>query len=227
MITIYSYDQMASQLSNSFVQRYKQKDVNITGILLARPQHQFAQNEILPHLDFWHYRSDYYTEFFCVGYTDEIPSGDPKAQVVARVGGSDWYFVPQAFIDVVDRLRRETNWSYDDECYLLITNSRFDRNSGRAWLDFEGSIVVNLGQAVKDEAIPSATQLANVLFEFAKSINENETDPVWVFSDRMGLRVLKKSLIEYLLSWLPGAVNKGTKDAIHFVTQDLRPVISK
>lgn len=226
MITIYQYDQMANQLGDSFLHRYKRKDVNITGILLARPQHEFTKKEILPHLDFWHYRSDFYTEFFCVGYTDEIPKEDPKAEVVIRVGGNDWYFSPHAFVQVIDRLQQETSWTYDDECYLLITNSRFDQNTLRAWLDFEGSMVVNLGQAVKDKAIPSATQLATVLFNFAKSINEDETNPVWRFSDKMGLRVLKMSLLEYLLSWLPGAVKKGTRKAIHFVTRDLRPVTS-
>jgi hypothetical protein len=227
MLTIFEYDQIATQLADSFANRYKRNDVNITGVLLARPQHEFAKKETLPHLDFWHYRSDSYTEFFCVGYTDDVPEEDRKAEVVARVGGKEWYFSPKAFIEIVNRIQRETSWRYDDECYLLITNCRFDRSLGRAWLDFEGSMVVNLGQAVKDKAIPSATYLADLLFEFAKNINEDDTDPVWVLSDKLGVRVLKKSLFEYLLSWFPSAMKKGTKQAIHFVTKDLRPLSSK
>jgi hypothetical protein len=222
MIPIYRYQDIQEKLAASFEKRYLRKDVNITGILLARPELEATQKEILPHLDYWHYRSDFYTDFFCIGYTPEKPKEDPKAKVVVTVGGKRWYFSPKAFSEVLDELESQTKWKYDSQCYLIITNSRYERKKKQAFLDFRGGMVVNIGQAVKDEAKESATQLADVLFLFAKNINENSNDPVWEFSDKMGLRVVKRSLKDYLLELLPKQLSRSTKQAIHFVTWDLK-----
>ena len=46
----------------------KRKDAALTGILLARPEDAVARELVLPNLEYWHYRSDYYTDFFCAGY---------------------------------------------------------------------------------------------------------------------------------------------------------------
>jgi hypothetical protein len=221
MIAIYRYQDIQRQLADSFEHRYKRKDVNITGILLARPELEETQKEILPHLNYWHYRSDYYTEFFCIGYTPKKPRDDREAKEVVTIGGEKWYFSPKAFSDVVDHLESQTKWKYDSQCYLIITNSRYDRDRKKASLDFRGGMVVNIGQAVKDEAIHSASQLADYLFQFAKRINEDSKDPVWDFSDSMGLRVVKRSLKDYFLALLPIQLSKSTKQAIHFVTRDL------
>jgi hypothetical protein len=85
MEPVNSYWGMLQTLADGFCTRYKRHDVNITGILFARPVSPFAQKEILPHIDYWHHRSDYYTDFFCPGYLrDDSGQSGP---VVATVGG--------------------------------------------------------------------------------------------------------------------------------------------
>lgn len=224
MIPIYRIDQILNALAEAFKTRYKRRDVNITGILLARPEDPTCKKDILPHLNYWHHRSDYYTEFFCIGYTPERPFDDSSARPVTRVAGADWYFSDRAFTETLVELECKVRWTYDSQSYLLITNTRFDQATGNARLDFRGAMIVNIGDAIKDGAVTSASQLADRLFEFAKRINEDTTDPVWEFSDELGLRVVKGTLRDYLLSLLPREVKKGTRKAIHFVAKDLRAI---
>jgi hypothetical protein len=223
MIAIYKYSEIQDTLREHFEKRYKRKDVNITGVLIARPETKATKEEIIPHLDYWHYRSDYYTEFFCVGYTPKRPDDDPTAQPVARVDRKQWYFSSQAFSEVLDEIERQTKWRYDSKAYLIITNSRYDRVANEARLDFSGAMVIDIGDAIKHEAIASASQLADGLFEFAKHLNENTRDPVWEFSDKQGFRVLRRSLRDYLIQRLPKYLRQPTRQAIHFVARDLKP----
>lgn len=225
MMPIYQYSEIKEALKANFVHRYKRRDVNITGVLLARPETLATKDQIIPHLDYWHYRSDYYTEFFCVGYTPIRPVEDPEAKPITRVGGQDWFFSPRAFAEVLDEIERQTKWRYDSKTYLLITNSRYDRITQCANLDFSGAMVIDIADAVKQEAIGSASELADALFEFAKNINEDSTDPVWKFSDEQGLRVLGKSLKQYLIELLPSYLRQPTKQAIHFVARDLAATV--
>jgi hypothetical protein len=132
--------------------------VNITWILLARPQCPVTQKEVLPHLDYWHYRSDDYTEFFCVGCTPLVPDGDRSPMPITHVGGQTWYFSAEAFAGVVEEIERQTRWRYDSDCYPIVTNARFDPGAGNAWVD-RGSMVVNLGEAVQNQAVKSASPL--------------------------------------------------------------------
>jgi hypothetical protein len=221
MIAIYKYSEIQDTLREHFEERYKRQDVNITGVLVARPETSATRAEIIPHLNYWHYRSDYYTEFFCVGYIPLRPGDDPEARPVARVGGRQWFFSPQAFSEVLDEIERQTKWRYDSKAYLIITNSRYDRATKEARLDFSGAMVIDIGDAVKNEAIASASELADALFEFAKGINEDTEDPVWEFSDKQGFRVLRRSLREYLIQRLPKYLRQPTRQAIHFVARDL------
>ncbi len=86
-----SYRGMLRELREAFRERYRRRDVNITGIMFARPESVFAQKEILPHIDYWHHRSDNYTDFFCPGYEPDLPPSDDLTPV-ATVGGSTWFF---------------------------------------------------------------------------------------------------------------------------------------
>jgi hypothetical protein len=55
--------------------------------------------------------------------------------------------------------------------------------------------------ACRDEAIRNVSDIFEALFESAKNINEATDDPVWEFSDRLGVRVIKSSLKALLLKF--------------------------
>jgi len=220
MQVFYTKKDIEDQLTDAFLTRYqtfRKKNVALTGILLARPEDKITKESILPHLEFWHYRSDFFTDFFCAGYIPVQFVSDAKP-VDVRIDGLDWGFSLRAFIELVDDVETQTGWHYNGDPCLLIANAYFD--GGRAHLDFARSIRVNFREALEDRAIATPTELADSVFEFAKRVNEDSTDPVWELSDQFGVRLIKGGLKDAFLSLLPDWLNKRAKAGFHFVVHE-------
>ena len=111
---------------------------------------------------------------------------------------------------------------YRGGCELIVTNARYDQESRRASLDLSSAIAVDLEAAQKDKAVRDVTDLCEAVFEFAKNLNEATNNPCWEFSDRLGFRVVKGSLKEFLLKYLPSWLKPEVRKALHFVTADLQ-----
>lgn len=221
MNPVISYEGMIEILGEAFRTRYKRQDVNITGILLARPECEFAHNEILRHIDYWHHRSDQHTDFFCPGYIQD--GSGQSGPIVATVGHERWCFSNHMFAGFLKQLEAQTSWRYGGGCELIVTNARYSERKRHASLDLSTAIAINLERAHEDKAVRDVTDLCEVLFEFAKNLNEASADPCWEFSNALGRRIVKGSLKEFLLHYLPAAVKPEARKAVHFVTTDLRP----
>jgi hypothetical protein len=220
MDLVNSYWGMLRTLEDAFRTRYKRRDVNITGMLFARPASRFAQREILPHIDYWHHRSDYYTDFFCPGYLCD-DSGQ-TGEVVATVGGVKWCFSNHGLVTFLEQLEPHTSWRYRGGCELVVANARYDEATRVASLDLSSAIAVDLEVAHKDKALRDVTDLCEAVFAFAKGLNEATDDPCWEFSDKLGLRVVRGSLKEFLLAYLPSWIKPEARKAFHFVVKDLQ-----
>lgn len=221
-----TYRGMLDELSEAFRNRYRRKDVNITGILVARPQSAFAKKEILPHIDYWHHRSDNFTDFFCPGYFSGNFYGDAKP--VVTVNRQAWFFSNHALTEFLSELESVTTWRYSGGCELLVTNARYKEERinqidtrMRASLDMSSAIAVDLEKAQHDQAFRDVTGLAEAVFDFAKNLNESVDDPCWQFSDKQGLRVVKSSLKEFLVAYLPSWIKPEVRKAFHFITTDI------
>jgi hypothetical protein len=221
MQVFYSKTDIESCLTDAFVSRYRQyrlKDVALTGILLARPEDKIAKEAILPNLEFWHYRSDYYTDFFCAGYIPTALVSDAKP-VGVTIDGLDWGFSLRAFVDLVEDIEKQTGWRYKGDPCLLLANSHFDGT--KAHLDFTRSIRINFREALEDKAIATPTELADSVFEFAKYVNEDATDPVWELSDNFGRKLIKRGLKDAFLAWLPNWLTPSARAGFHFVVHEV------
>jgi len=224
MIAVWTKSQIEDHLTESFRQWYKRKDVNITGLLFARPELETTQKHVLPNLDHWNYRSDCYTEFFCVGFRLKPTDRERDQKSIVTVNGTRWYFSAESFNEVLNDIERQTKWRYKSGCYLIITNTRFDPKTQRARIDFRHAIVVNIAKAIASGAVESADELAHEMFEFAKKINEGKTiDPVWEFSDSVGLAIFKRSLTDQLVDLLPKLARKILRRGENFVVKELEP----
>jgi hypothetical protein len=222
MQVFYTKKDIEECLTDAFLNRYRQyrlKSAALTGILLARPEDRIAKDAILPNLEFWHYRSDYYTDFFCAGYvpTDLVSDARP---VDVQIDGLDWGFSLGAFIEIVEDIEKQTGWRYNGDPCLLLANAYFDGT--KACLDFDRSIRINFREALEDKAISTPTELADSVFEFAKYVNEDVTDPVWELSDRFGRKLVKRGLKDAFLAWLPSWLSPSAKAGCHFVVHDVR-----
>ncbi len=220
MEVFYNKDDIEGQLAQGFKNRYKRKDVVLTGILLARPEDKLARDSILPNLDYWNYRSDYFTDFFCAGY---IPRGfvEDTEAIGVTVDGIEWGFSLQAFVEIVEHLEETTGWSYQGDPTIILQNAYFDGE--KAHLDYHRCMRMNLRKAIGDKSIGTPTEFAEAVFEFAKKNNENYDDPVWELSDKLGHRVLKRGIKDAFLAWLPKWLSPATREAMHYAVHELEP----
>ena len=221
MMTFSSYEELQEILADAFRQRYKRSDANLVGLLFARPEAPFARDNVVPHIDYWHWRSDNWTDFFCPGYSPNPPRKGARA--ITTVNGHGWFFSNEHFVSFLKVLEQRTTWHYSGGSELLIVNARATstQRKVRADLDFTSAIAVDLEAAQKQKAINDPSAICEDLFQFAKHLNEATADPVWDFSDRQGKRVIRGSLKELLLAALPSTLRPEAKKAFHFVTVDI------
>src|SRR5205085_10899817 len=220
--------QIEDALTWSFVHRYRNKGVALTGILLARPEDSLTRDEILPHLNYWNHRSADYVDFFCVGYLPrwyaDSTAGLPP---VVTVGNGEWAFAQSAFVELLTEIEETAGIAYDGSPSLLLLNSYIHMSGSpertiRAYLDYSRIVWINFREAIADQAISTPTQLAEYVFQFAKQANErpqNSQDPVWEISDSFGRRVLKRGVVDALLAFLPDWAKPSARRAIHFAVR--------
>lgn len=217
MDVFYSREEMEQRLAYAFRERYRRKDVALTGVLLARPEDSLTRDGVLPHLEYWHYRSDFYTDFFCAGYVPASFVSDAKP-VGVQIDDLEWGFSVRAFVELVNEMERETGWDYNGDPCLLLANSYFDGTHAK--IDFYRSIRVNFREAIENKAVGTPTEVAEHVFRFAKRMNESSNDPVWEISDRFGHRVLKRGLKDAFLSCLPEWLTPATKAGLQFAVHE-------
>jgi hypothetical protein len=213
MEVFYNRSDIEKRLTSAFQSRYKRKDAALTGILLARPEDNVAKELVLPNLEYWHYRSDFYADFFCAGYTPTELVSTAKP-VGVTIEGLEWGFSLPAFVEIVELLEREAHWKYEGDTCLLLLSSYFDGQNAR--LDFRRCLRLNLREALEDKAIATPTQLVDQIFEIAKQINMGDGDPVWELSDKLGYKVIRSGIKDVLLSLLPSWLAPSTRKALHF-----------
>jgi len=215
--------QIEDALTRSFIHRYRNKGVALTGILLARPEDSLTRDEILPHLNYWHHRSGDYVDFFCVGYLPrwyaDSTAGLPP---VVTVGNGEWAFAQSAFVELLTVIEETAGIAYDGSPSLILLNSYFNGFRERAYLNYSRIVWINFREAIADQAVSTPTQLAEYIFQFAKQANErpqSSQDPVWEMSDSFGHRVLKRGVVDALLAFLPDWAKPSARRAIHFAVR--------
>lgn len=200
--------------------RFEEKcDSKLAGILLAHPNAQTAQNEIVSHLSHFHLRSGEAVDFFCVGYGAYWPPSHYADQkVVASIDGTDWYFSEAAFSEVIDQLEKETRWSYSGETELILLSAH-KGSDGKAELDFGSAIVCNLERMESDGAFSSIRSFFAQIFKFAKQ--KRASDPAWAFSDHAGVGVGKSAIKDGILGLLPSSLRQRYRQAEHYAVRDI------
>ena len=191
----------------------------LVGILFCQPTSSLGKNEIVPHLEYFHHRSDFFVDFFCAGYGADWPRGKGEDEnPVAVVDGVRWYFSSKRFNEARAELERKTKWNYSGETDLLLVVAR--KSPGKtALLDFSTGIACNLEQMTKDEAISSARAFFENIFRLGKKYDGE--DPVSRLSDAMGLERGKNFLLDAVLRFLPEPARKLYKTSKHFVVQNI------
>lgn len=219
---LFRLQDIEKKLRSSFMSSHLNSDVALTGILLARPEDRFTKDKILTNLKYWHLRSDNYVSFFCAGYAPyyHLPQADP---IGIRFAGFEWAFSHEAFVEVLNALESQTGWRYDGNPKLILLNSIFDGQNAK--LDYSHYLEINFKEAEKYSKEP--TEIAESIFGFASSINKDTNNPLWEYSDKAGIRIIKSGFKDWLLSMLPDSLSKPTREALIYATHESRNVQNK
>ena len=190
----------------------------MVGVLACMPTSRIGKDEILPHLDYFHHRSSYFVDFFCLGYMPASGRKNPDEKAVADVGGRSWVFNAQAFEGCRRDLENQTTWKYSGETDLVLAVARKSPNK-LAWIDYSSAISCNLEDMLRDGAITSVRSFFEQIF--SEGERHKASDPVWSLSDRLGVKAGGNLISEAVLSLLPDSVKKSYKAAKHLAVRDV------
>ena len=199
------------------VQLKTEQWTKLVGVIFCMPTSKPGKDEILPNLDYFHYRSGLFVDFFCVGYGLKTTS---EESFVTTVKGKQWAFSSADFNSCRAQLEAETKWRYSGETELLLAVARKAKGS-TAVLDFAAAIACNLEEMAKDGAFTSIRAFFEKIFQFGEQYKGS--DPVQRLSDSFGLSGGRSLLLESVLTLLPESLKKQYKATRHY---SIRSVMS-
>jgi hypothetical protein len=203
---------------NEVVYETHMQSSKLVGILCAPPRSTAAKDEILASLDYFHHRSGYFVDFFCIGYDRRGHSNADVRPAATVVDGRDWNFSEKDFNLTRSQLEGACKWTFSGEADLILAVAR-KSDSGKAWIDYSCAIACNLEAMVRDGAISSVRSFFESIFRFGETFDGE--DPVWKLSDKLGISQGGHLLEEAVLTLLPDVVKRQYKSAKHFAIRDV------
>lgn len=171
--------------------REKGKNGRLVGVLFANPSSSLSKQEIIGHLDEFHYYSEKNIDFYCAGYGAWLPPS-PGIKIVTRVGNIPWDFDNKKFVELIKDFEKNTSWKYSGEVELILLDTDLSNPNG---LNFSSAIVCNLEEMIKVGTFSSVRSF------FYKLFNNTELT-AWDISDKLGIEVAKRNLLGLLLETL-------------------------
>ena len=223
MLPASNYNSLVCQLGEAFRLRYSNNPTKFaTGILLFRPEAPFSINHVLPNIEYLDRISEDYVDFFAVGYTAHPFSHPEPPDAICKNTDSWWTFCHEDFITFQKALESDYSadriaWRYSGNCDLLMMNAIFDAETRAAELGFETVMTVDIETALEDGSFSS---FPNLIIEFTRFLEtQDEHDPVFALSDKIGAKLAKDSVWEMLLNMLPYKLGEPARKAAHFATK--------
>jgi len=199
------------------------RKVKMIGIIFCRPQLTMTKQELLPHLKYYHLRSDKFIDFFFVGFLPpkwtEIFDNRSSMYEVEGPDDSTWLFDEQNFNKWRETIEANSDWKYSGGNDLLLVNVRPGPGYCEAQLDLRSAICITLESVKNNENIPEISMLFESIFRYAE--NPDPTDPVFGFSDKMGAAIGKQALKSLFVSILPKPLQTNAKAAFSYAVRNI------
>lgn len=181
----------------------------LVAILFCNPKTEFCQKEILASLSYLHHRSKHHINIFCCGYGAYWPEHKySDLEIVTSIGGTDWCYSDNAFVEAIEAFENTTKWKYSGENELLLLDVSTSTDSDS--LNINSAIVCNLERMKLDKAFSSVRSLLEDIIRYASSSNASDA---WEFSDRKGGELAVNLLKNTMLSFLPKQLQVSYKKA--------------
>jgi hypothetical protein len=196
------------------------RKVKMVGLLFCQPSDGLAESDVLPKLSYFHFRSGENINFYCAGYSAYGPPevrGDER--IVARIDDADWRFSEKRFNRFRQEIEVRTRWKYSGDVDLLLTNAKLDPDAKKPFLDFGSTIVCNLLHMRQQGLIASVSSFFESIFRYAE--DQASEDPIWGFSDAMGIKKGGDALRKLVLTVLPKNLGKDFERLSNFAVRDI------
>jgi hypothetical protein len=121
MVPAWDYSQVLRDLKRAFEYRYEKDGfggVRMVGLLFAPPETRLAREEIIPGLQYFHYRSGNNIDFFCTGYRRYGPDPGYDEKIVTN-DRPPWIFNLRMYDEFRRQIQQRSSWRYSGEADLL------------------------------------------------------------------------------------------------------------
>lgn len=221
MIPVKTYDGICDILTQRFQKRFEiPYPVRMVGLLFARPDLDIVKSEILPSLNYFHFRAGWHIDFFFVGYNYKEMKKDSSNNRKIKVGDKEWNYNDISFNNFREYLESTTEWKYSGGVDLILLNTKYEEESLEINLDFSTAISMQLDRALIENAIPSISTFFEEIFQYAE--NYQNSNPVYNFSDKMGVRKGLTELVNVVLRRLPFEFGNSVKRLSYFSVKNIR-----
>lgn len=167
----------------------------LCGLIFAHPESKFAQNNILPMINYWNFRSKNHIDFYFLGYL-----GDPNISDSEFSPNIPREFNDEIFIEAIEEIENNTTWQYNGNptmplCRTMIIDFEYGK------FDFKKIVEFDFTKTEKEDIYDSVNSLFEELIRASKDSKFKEVDFDLVqtlYSDGIA-----KSVIETILDNLP------------------------
>lgn len=178
------------------------------GILLTRPASQTGK-DIVRTLPYYHHRSGKSIHFYLPGYGAYWHGVYPDEENVAKIGGAQWSFSNQKYVEFIEALEGHSRWKYSGESELLL----IEYVNGK--LDYSNVLKFHLDAMLRDEAIASVNVFFESIFRYA-----SQQASLTQVSDINALKALGQVTMDCILAELPRFFRGAIKKERHYLVND-------
>lgn len=162
------------------------------GILVTRPDLPTGK-DILNSLEYFHFRTGEYVNFYLPGYGAYWPKSDyPDGKVVTMIDGVNWSFSNQMFTKFISDIERYSKWQYSGESELLLVEMK------NGILSYENMMQFHLDNMFRDGVINSVHQFFEQVFRIC-----SDKETLNQLSNAFGVDKLKQISKDKILEKLP------------------------
>ena len=131
----------------------------------------------------------------------------PDEENVAVIGGVQWSFSNQKYVEFIEALEEHSKWKYSGESELLF----IEYTNGK--LDYSNVLRFHLDEMLRDEAIPSINVFFENIFRYA-----SQQKSLIRLSDITGLKTVGQVTMDCILEELPKLFSGVLKKGRHYLT---------
>lgn len=207
MINALTYDEMINKINENVRDKGIRNDY--IGILLTRPDLETGE-KIIKSLNYFHHLTGHSVNFYLPGFGAYWGNDYPDKEPVAKIGGIQWYFSDEQFVNFFYSIEKHSKWRYSGESELLLLPLE------EGILSYNGALLFYIDQMIRENSINSIQIFFNDLSRLTRSKNTIKKIALALGKDRAF-----DTIIEELRDNIPYGLGKAFSKEKYFCVKNL------